>query len=162
VALGLATRAQLERHLADPRRRARAPTSSKPNCCAPTARRGAGGDQLAAAGGWASKLLIAVARDISERLQAQQRLKHMASYDSLTGLPNRTLFFQNLRDAIELAQDKNWRVAVLFITLDRFKIVNDSLGPRWATSCCASSAPAWCAACACATPSAAWAATSSR
>jgi diguanylate cyclase (GGDEF)-like protein len=74
-------------------------------------------------------MLIAVARDISERLQAQQRLKHMASYDALTGLPNRTLFFQNLRDAIELAQDKNWRVAVLFISLDRFKIINDSLGP---------------------------------
>jgi PAS domain-containing protein len=56
-------------------------------------------------------------------------LKHMSNYDSLTGLPNRTLFFQTLRDAIELAQDKNWRIAVLFITLDRFKIVNDSLGP---------------------------------
>jgi len=70
-----------------------------------------------------------VARDISERLQAQQRLRHLASYDALTGLPNRTLFFQNLREAIELAQDKAWRVAVLFITLDRFKIVNDSLGP---------------------------------
>ena len=53
----------------------------------------------------------------------------MSNYDSLTGLPNRTLFFQTLRDAIELAQDKNWRIAVLFITLDRFKIVNDSLGP---------------------------------
>jgi diguanylate cyclase (GGDEF)-like protein len=55
-------------------------------------------------------------------------MKHMASYDALTGLPNRTLFFQNLRDAIELAQDKDWRVAVLFISLDRFKTINDSLG----------------------------------
>jgi diguanylate cyclase (GGDEF)-like protein len=76
----------------------------------------------------ASRMLIAVARDISERLQAQQRLKHLASYDGLTGLPNRTLFYQNLRDAIELAQDKHWRIAVLFITLDRFKVINDSLG----------------------------------
>jgi diguanylate cyclase (GGDEF)-like protein/PAS domain S-box-containing protein len=75
-----------------------------------------------------SRMLIAVARDISERLQAQQRLRHLASYDGLTGLPNRTLFFQNLRDAIELAQDKHWRIAVLFISLDRFKIINDSLG----------------------------------
>jgi diguanylate cyclase (GGDEF)-like protein len=74
-------------------------------------------------------MLIAVARDISERIHAAQRLKHMSNYDSLTGLPNRTLFFQTLRDAIELAQDKNWRIAVLFITLDRFKIINDSLGP---------------------------------
>ncbi|RZA35462.1 MAG: EAL domain-containing protein [Lysobacteraceae bacterium] len=75
-----------------------------------------------------SRMLIAVARDISERLHAQERMRHMASYDALTGLPNRTLFFQNLRDAIELARDKNWRVAVLCITLDRFKIINDSLG----------------------------------
>jgi diguanylate cyclase (GGDEF)-like protein len=74
-------------------------------------------------------MLIGVARDISERLQAAQRLKHISNYDSLTGLPNRSLFFHTLRDAIELAQDKNWRIAVLFITLDRFKVVNDSLGP---------------------------------
>ena len=77
-----------------------------------------GGDQV----------LIAVARDISERLLAAQRLKQLASYDSLTGLPNRTLFYQTLTEAIEIAQDKEWRIAVLFIALDRFKIVNDSLG----------------------------------
>jgi diguanylate cyclase (GGDEF)-like protein/PAS domain S-box-containing protein len=73
-------------------------------------------------------MLIAVARDISERLQAQQRMKHLAHYDALTGLPNRSLFFQNLRDAIELARDKQWRIAVLFISLDRFKMINDTLG----------------------------------
>ena len=76
----------------------------------------------------ASRMLIAVARDISERLLAQQRLKHMASYDSLTGLPNRTLFYQTLAEAIEIAQDKGWHIAVLFIALDRFKIINDSVG----------------------------------
>ena len=75
-----------------------------------------------------SGMLIAVARDISERQQAQQRLKHLASYDGLTGLPNRRLFFQNLRDAVELAQDKHWRVGVLFLSLDRFKSINDTLG----------------------------------
>jgi diguanylate cyclase (GGDEF)-like protein/PAS domain S-box-containing protein len=73
-------------------------------------------------------MLIAVARDITERRLAVQRLKHLASYDSLTGLPNRTLFYQTLHDAIELAHDKQWRIVVLFIALDRFKIVNDSLG----------------------------------
>ncbi|SHH51828.1 EAL domain-containing protein [Massilia sp. CF038] len=75
-----------------------------------------------------TRVLIAVARDITERLLAAQRLKHLASYDTLTGLPNRTLFYQTLREAIEIAQDKQWRIAVLFIALDRFKIVNDSLG----------------------------------
>ncbi|MES2901136.1 MAG: response regulator, partial [Pseudomonadota bacterium] len=44
--------------------------------------------------------LIAVARDISERRLAQQRMRHLASYDSLTGLPNRTLFYQTLGEAI--------------------------------------------------------------
>jgi diguanylate cyclase (GGDEF)-like protein/PAS domain S-box-containing protein len=75
------------------------------------------------------RMLIAVARDISERIYAARRLKHISNYDSLTGLPNRSLFFETLRGAIELAQDKRWRIAVLFITLDRFKIINDSLGP---------------------------------
>ncbi|MGZ8358391.1 MAG: EAL domain-containing protein [Telluria sp.] len=74
------------------------------------------------------RMLIAVARDITERRLAQQHLKHLASYDSLTGLPNRTLFYQTLHDTIEMARDKGGRVAVLSIGLDRFKIVNDSLG----------------------------------
>ncbi|HZX26165.1 MAG TPA: EAL domain-containing protein [Telluria sp.] len=73
-------------------------------------------------------MLIAVARDITERMLARQRLRHMASYDSLTGLPNRTLFFSTLQEAIEVARDRDWRVVVLFITLDRFKAVNESLG----------------------------------
>ena len=75
-----------------------------------------------------SRILIAVVRDISERLHAAERLRHAASYDALTGLPNRPLFFENLGAAIDLAKDKRWRVAVLCITLDRFKVINDSLG----------------------------------
>jgi diguanylate cyclase (GGDEF)-like protein/PAS domain S-box-containing protein len=74
-------------------------------------------------------VLLGVARDISERRQAEELLQHMAHYDSLTGLPNRTLFYQILADAIALAQDKAWRIVVLFIALDRFKNINDSLGP---------------------------------
>ncbi|RFP16731.1 EAL domain-containing protein [Duganella sp. BJB488] len=73
-------------------------------------------------------ILLGVARDISERRQAEELLQHMAHYDSLTGLPNRTLFFQTLADAVALAQEKSWRIVVLFIALDRFKNVNDSLG----------------------------------
>ena len=129
VALGLTTAAQLERHLATK-------GAAHETDITETELLRAGGEgavpveiswQWQEAG--TSKLLIAVARDISERLQAQRRLKHAASFDALTGLPNRTLFFQNLSETIELAKDKAWRVAVLFITLDRFKIVNDSLGP---------------------------------
>jgi diguanylate cyclase (GGDEF)-like protein/PAS domain S-box-containing protein len=73
-------------------------------------------------------VLLGVARDISERRQSEELLQRMAHYDSLTGLPNRTLFFKALGDTIALAQDKSWRVAVLFIGLDRFKGINDSLG----------------------------------
>jgi diguanylate cyclase (GGDEF)-like protein/PAS domain S-box-containing protein len=72
--------------------------------------------------------LICVARDISERRVAEERLRHAAHYDSLTGLPNRTLFYRTLADAIDLARDKEWRIVVLFIGLDRFKTINDSLG----------------------------------
>jgi diguanylate cyclase (GGDEF)-like protein/PAS domain S-box-containing protein len=129
VALGLAERAQLERY-ADP-----ASTSREHDIVETELLRSDGQGAVPVEISWQlqqqdhNRILIAVARDISERLQAAQRLKHMSNYDSLTGLPNRSLFFHTLRDAIELAQDKNWRIAVLFITLDRFKIVNDSLGP---------------------------------
>jgi diguanylate cyclase (GGDEF)-like protein/PAS domain S-box-containing protein len=73
-------------------------------------------------------VMLGVARDISERRQAEELLQHMAHYDSLTGLPNRTLFFKIVADAIAVAQDKAWRIVVLMIGLDRFKSINDSLG----------------------------------
>jgi diguanylate cyclase (GGDEF)-like protein/PAS domain S-box-containing protein len=129
VALGLAERAQLERY-ADPGSAPREHDIVETELL-----RADGQGAVPVEISWqlqqldGMRMLIAVARDISERIHAAQRLKHMSNYDSLTGLPNRTLFFQTLRDAIELAQDKRWRIAVLFITLDRFKIINDSLGP---------------------------------
>jgi diguanylate cyclase (GGDEF)-like protein/PAS domain S-box-containing protein len=73
-------------------------------------------------------VMLGVARDISERRQADELLQHMAHYDSLTGLPNRTLFFKIVADAISVAQDKSRRIIVLMIGLDRFKNINDSLG----------------------------------
>jgi diguanylate cyclase (GGDEF)-like protein/PAS domain S-box-containing protein len=73
-------------------------------------------------------VMLGVARDISERRQAEELLQHMAHYDSLTGLPNRTLFFKIVADAITVAQDKSRRIVVLMIGLDRFKNINDSLG----------------------------------
>nr|WP_315261551.1 EAL domain-containing protein [uncultured Duganella sp.] len=74
------------------------------------------------------EVMLGVARDISERRQAEELLQHMAHYDALTGLPNRTLFFKIVGDAIAVAQDKSWRIVVLMIGLDRFKNINDSLG----------------------------------
>jgi diguanylate cyclase (GGDEF)-like protein/PAS domain S-box-containing protein len=69
-----------------------------------------------------------VARDISQRKEAQARIQHLAHYDSLTGLPNRTLLADRMRMAIAQAARYSHRLALLFVDLDRFKLVNDSLG----------------------------------
>jgi diguanylate cyclase (GGDEF)-like protein/PAS domain S-box-containing protein len=69
-----------------------------------------------------------VARDISERKQAEAVIRYQAYHDLLTGLPNRTLFKDRLSMVIAQARRVGHMVAVMFIDLDRFKIVNDSLG----------------------------------
>jgi len=69
-----------------------------------------------------------VARDITGRKRADERVHYLATHDELTGLPNRTMFSQILNLAIKKAQAANATFAVLFIDLDRFKIINDSLG----------------------------------
>jgi diguanylate cyclase (GGDEF)-like protein/PAS domain S-box-containing protein len=70
-----------------------------------------------------------VARDITERKQAEARLRHNALHDPLTGLPNRTLFFSHLETASEHKKCRpEHNFAVLLVDLDRFKRVNDSLG----------------------------------
>ena len=63
-----------------------------------------------------------------EREQAAEALRHQAYHDALTGLPNRTSFAERLGDALALASRHQHRCALLFIDLDRFKLVNDSLG----------------------------------
>lgn len=66
---------------------------------------------------------------IGERLRAEQRLTHQALHDALTGLPNRAHLLDRLEDAIARARSRDGlRFAVLFLDLDRFKLVNDSIG----------------------------------
>ena len=71
---------------------------------------------------------IAVIRDITERQRAQAHLVHLANYDELTGLPNRTLFRDRLLQAVARAQREDRLVAVVFFDLDQFKKINDTLG----------------------------------
>jgi len=69
-----------------------------------------------------------VMRDITRRKDYEDQLRRQALYDSLTGLPNRTLLMDRLEQAIALAQRQRNAVFVLFFDLDRFKYVNDTLG----------------------------------
>ncbi len=71
---------------------------------------------------------VGVFTDITQTKQSEARLMHLAHYDPLTGLPNRLLVQSRLHHAIERAQRHNYRIATLYLDLDRFKNVNDSLG----------------------------------
>jgi diguanylate cyclase (GGDEF)-like protein/PAS domain S-box-containing protein len=72
-------------------------------------------------------IIVGVARDISERKEAQKRLHHLEHYDALTGLPNRTLFCATLKKMLTPATDNGWQIVVMLIDLDHFKSVNDTL-----------------------------------
>ncbi len=72
--------------------------------------------------------MVCVVRDITERTYAEEQIKHLAYHDALTTLPNRLLFKDRVTVAISHAQRHDGRVAVLFLDLDRFKVINDSLG----------------------------------
>ncbi|MET3130795.1 diguanylate cyclase (GGDEF)-like protein/PAS domain S-box-containing protein [Oxalobacteraceae bacterium GrIS 1.11] len=73
-------------------------------------------------------IIVGVVRDISERKAAEEHLHQLAHYDALTGLPNRMLFYETLERALAQAQADGEPLAVLFIDLDHFKNVNDTLG----------------------------------
>ena len=73
-------------------------------------------------------VIVSVVRDISERRLAASRLQHQAHHDGLTGLPNRTLFYETLVRTLHQAGQQGYTVAILFLDLDHFKIVNDTLG----------------------------------
>ncbi len=66
--------------------------------------------------------------EIAERKQAEQRARHLADHDALTGLPNRRLLEDRLTQALALSYRNRQQTAVMFVDLDRFKNINDSLG----------------------------------
>ena len=72
--------------------------------------------------------LLGITRDIRERKETEQRLRKMAQYDLLTGLPNRALFSDRLRLAFADRRRTGKRLALMFIDLDKFKPINDTLG----------------------------------
>ena len=74
--------------------------------------------------------ILSFVQDVSSRIQAEERLQYLATRDALTGLPNRLLLQERLTQAIAQAKRSSRRVGVLFIDLDRFKNVNDTLGHR--------------------------------
>lgn len=69
-----------------------------------------------------------VGHDITARKQAEDRIQYLATHDSLTGLPNRLMFSQLLNHSIQSARHHKRQLAVFFIDLDRFKIINDTMG----------------------------------
>lgn len=69
-------------------------------------------------------------RDVTERYHHEEALRYQVTHDPLTQLPNRILMYDKLQQAINRANKKNMYVVVLFMDLDRFKLINDSLGHR--------------------------------
>ena len=72
--------------------------------------------------------VVGFLRDITERKEAEQRIRYMAGHDALTGMPNRALLKDRLTQAIADAKRKGLSVWVAFLDIDRFKLINDSLG----------------------------------
>jgi diguanylate cyclase (GGDEF)-like protein len=75
-----------------------------------------------------ARACIGTMQDVTEQLEARQQLLLLANYDNLTRLPNRHLFYDRLRQAINKERREGHQVALLFLDLDRFKAVNDALG----------------------------------
>ncbi|MDH4234328.1 MAG: EAL domain-containing protein [Gallionella sp.] len=74
--------------------------------------------------------MVGIFQDITERKQAEQRIQQMAHFDALTDLPNRTLLNDRVNQAISMAQRSQGTLVILFVDIDHFKNINDTLGHR--------------------------------
>ncbi|WP_052353819.1 sensor domain-containing protein [Neobacillus jeddahensis] len=72
--------------------------------------------------------IIGTVIDITKRIRTEKIIKHMAYHDQLTGLPNRYLFCEKINDVVRNSKEFNKHFAILFMDLDRFKTINDTLG----------------------------------
>jgi diguanylate cyclase (GGDEF)-like protein len=72
--------------------------------------------------------LVVVTRDITERRRTESRIRYLAYFDTLTGLPNRQLMMREMGRAIHAARNSGTQIALLYLDLDRFKRINDNLG----------------------------------
>lgn len=78
--------------------------------------------------GSAVRRVLGTVQDVTDRVQAEERIRTLAYYDALTGLPNRILFVDQLRAAISNARRRGRKVGVMLLDLDNFKEINDTLG----------------------------------
>ncbi len=76
-------------------------------------------------------LMTGIVQDVTEIKETEEQIRMLAFYDGLTGLPNRMLFMENLKQALALAKRQQPLLALLHIGLDRFKRINDTLGSRF-------------------------------